>query len=227
MTLSVVIPAWNAADTLGETLESVAAQTRAPEEVIVVVDGATDGTEGIARAHPAVTHVLVQENAGAAAAINTGIAASAGTEVAVLDADDLWPPGSLAARLEALSPGVEAVLGRFDSFLCPSVPPEAAARLSWRAGEQAGFVFGAGLYRRAVLDRIGPFDATLRTGFFVEWFGRAEAAGLRLRHIPTLTLRRRVRPGTLSRRSAGESRIARDMLEIARRRIAARRGGDA
>lgn len=91
--VAVVIPAWNAAATIGAALESVAAQTRPPREVIVVDDGSTDDTAAIA-ARAGVT-VLRVPNGGAARARNLGIAAATSPWIAFLDADDTWVPDKL------------------------------------------------------------------------------------------------------------------------------------
>lgn len=93
--VSVVIPAFNAEATLGETLRSVAAQHYRPIEVLVVDDGSTDGTGKIAQAFFAGTglgRVISTSNSGVAAARNRGIAAARGEFVAPIDADDLWHP---------------------------------------------------------------------------------------------------------------------------------------
>ncbi len=91
--IAVVIPAWNAAATIGGALESVFAQTRPPREVIVVDDGSTDDTAAIAAAAGAT--VLRVANGGAARARNIGIAAAASPWIAFLDADDTWGPEKL------------------------------------------------------------------------------------------------------------------------------------
>jgi glycosyltransferase involved in cell wall biosynthesis len=90
MDISVVIPAYNAARYLGDALASVAAQTRAPVEVIVVDDGSTDATAEIAAA--AGARVIRQANGGASAARNAGVAIAHSPWIAFLDADDRWLP---------------------------------------------------------------------------------------------------------------------------------------
>jgi glycosyltransferase involved in cell wall biosynthesis len=99
--VSVVIPAYNAAAFLAETLASVFAQTLAPSEIIVVDDGSTDDTARVARELGAT--VISRPNGGISAARNTGVHAARGEYIALLDADDLWVPEKLEVQLAALS----------------------------------------------------------------------------------------------------------------------------
>jgi glycosyltransferase involved in cell wall biosynthesis len=99
--VSVVIPAYNATNFLAETLASVFAQTVPPAEIIVVDDGSTDDTAGIAR-DLGVT-VISRANGGISAARNTGVRAARSEYVALLDADDLWMPEKLEVQVAALA----------------------------------------------------------------------------------------------------------------------------
>jgi glycosyltransferase involved in cell wall biosynthesis len=103
MRVAVIVPAFQAAATLGGALSSVAAQTRMPEEVIVVDDGSSDDTVAVAKSWDAQLPltVLTQPNAGPSAARRAGIAAGASDTVALLDADDVWFPDHLEAMLGA------------------------------------------------------------------------------------------------------------------------------
>jgi hypothetical protein len=98
--VSVVIPAYNAARYLAQTLQSVSDQWSPPGEVIVVDDGSTDATAEIARSFGA--RVLSLTNAGPSAARNAGTRAANGEYIAFLDADDVWAPEKLALQLAAL-----------------------------------------------------------------------------------------------------------------------------
>ena len=103
--VSVIVPAYNAAATIGETLASALAQTHRNVEVLVVDDGSTDATADIVRSFVARdrrVRLLQQANAGVAAARNLAIAQSRGAYVAPLDADDLWHPQKIALQVEAL-----------------------------------------------------------------------------------------------------------------------------
>ncbi|GAB4137044.1 MAG: hypothetical protein Kow0040_23410 [Thermogutta sp.] len=110
-TVSVVIPAWNAARYLPETLRSVLSQTRPPEEIIVVDDGSTDDSAVVAERFGPTVRVLRQENRGESVARNRGIEAAHGDWIAFLDADDLWHPDKLAKQLAAVrsDPAVDCV----------------------------------------------------------------------------------------------------------------------
>lgn len=115
--LSVVVPTYNYGHLLGRVLDSVLNQLNDECELVVIDDGSTDGTpkllESIAAGHPSGFHWLRQDNAGAAAARNTGLRASRGSHVLFLDADDELLPGALAAICSAFrdEPGATVVIG--------------------------------------------------------------------------------------------------------------------
>ena len=98
MKVSVVIPAYNAERYLADALESVAAQTRQPEECLVVDDGSTDATATVARSFPFVRY-LQKANGGDASARNRGVEEAVGDVVAFLDSDDVWRPGKLEKQM--------------------------------------------------------------------------------------------------------------------------------
>lgn len=104
--VTAILPAYNAAATLHETLVSVREQTHAELEIIVVDDGSTDETRRIAERHAADdarVRVLSQANGGVANARNAGLAAASGAFVAPIDADDLWRPDKIARQFELMS----------------------------------------------------------------------------------------------------------------------------
>jgi len=104
VTYSVVIPAYNAERTLGSCLASVAAQTLAPLEVLVVDDRSEDGTAGVvcdwqarfAAAGIDCKYLAQPVNLGPSAARNRGMREASGVFVAFLDADDTWMEDKLA-----------------------------------------------------------------------------------------------------------------------------------
>src|SRR5438876_10325420 len=103
--VSIVIPAYNVAPYMNETLATVFAQTFDDFEVIVVNDGSPD-TEEFERAIQPYRERIVylqQENRGASAARNTGLRAARGELIAFLDADDLWLPNYLDEQMKFMS----------------------------------------------------------------------------------------------------------------------------
>ncbi len=99
-TVSVVIPAYNAEKYIGRAIDSVLAQTRQPDEIIVVDDGSTDNTADVIKSYGSRVHSIHQENGGASVARNTGIEAAKSEWIAFLDADDEWLPEKLAEQIE-------------------------------------------------------------------------------------------------------------------------------
>lgn len=88
--VSVVIPTYNNAQLLHETLDGVRAQSFQDFEIIVVDDGSTDNTEQIVRGYDANIRYVKQANQGPAAARNHGVALAQGEFIAFLDHDDIW-----------------------------------------------------------------------------------------------------------------------------------------
>lgn len=104
--VSVVIPAYNAAATIDETLRSVRSQTHRELEIVVVDDGSTDATVEIAAEHAAADGriaIVRQDNAGVAAARNAGWQHARSDLIAFVDADDLWAPAKVEKQLKALA----------------------------------------------------------------------------------------------------------------------------
>ena len=103
---SVIIPAYNCAHLIGETLESVFAQHFTDYEIIIVNDGSTDTTAGVISSYVSLSDknitVINQENKGEGGARNSGIFAARGRYLAFLDSDDLWYPWTLESYFKVL-----------------------------------------------------------------------------------------------------------------------------
>jgi glycosyltransferase involved in cell wall biosynthesis len=134
LSVSVVLPAYKAARTVGRALDSVFAQTRADDEVVVIDDGSPDDLAGALRPYADRVRLVRQDNGGAASARNRGIDCTSGDFVAFLDADDVWEPAKIQRQLDifARHPELGLVAARFWSQPPgkPPFPPSARA-LPW------------------------------------------------------------------------------------------------
>ncbi len=190
-TVSVIIPAYKAAEYIGETLNSVYAQTFTSIEVIVINDGSPDTEDlerELARFPPSLRYIK-QENQGAASARNTGLSAATGEFVAFLDADDLWLPNFLEEQVsfikrsnvdlvyaDALLVGKSPLAGRTFMQVQPSrgeVTPENLLAV------QVTILTSAVLVRRSLILKVGLFDAGIKRGHDFELWFRLAKAGAR------------------------------------------------
>ncbi len=185
-TISVIIPAWNRKHLIGETLQSICRQTRVPDEIIVIDDGSTDGTAAAARAACPTAKILSQENRGLPFTRNRGIATATGDLLCFLDSDDLWLPTKTERQLQTLREDCE-----LEMVFCHTQQfhDDDAARAG---APQPGFCAGTMMARRSAVDRVGPFDADIEVGEFIEWFSRAKARGVRYACLPDCLHRRRI-----------------------------------
>jgi glycosyltransferase involved in cell wall biosynthesis len=113
--ISAIIPAYNRAQFLGQTLDAIASQTEPPDEIIVVDDGSTDNTAAIVAAFPANIRYIRINNSGAPVARNVGAAQASGDWLWFCDSDDLWRPEYLARVRDLLDtqPQPKFVFGNF------------------------------------------------------------------------------------------------------------------
>ena len=109
-TVTVGITTYNQARFLDETLHTVFAQTRPPDEIVVVDDGSTDSTPELLRRYRGRVRVIRQANGGIARARNRAVLEATGEMVALLDGDDLWKPEKLERCLEVGSLEPTAVI---------------------------------------------------------------------------------------------------------------------
>jgi glycosyltransferase involved in cell wall biosynthesis len=188
-TVSVIMPAYNAARYLRPAVDSVLAQSMADLELLVVDDGSADGT--VATAHACAARdprvrVLQQENAGPGPARNLGFRAARGRFFAFLDSDDEWDATFLEEQIAVLRsrPDVDVVVGNARNRGGardgrPSRPLRGDGRLiplaEILADETSLFIMS--VFRREVIDAIGGFDPAMFTNEEYEMWIRAALAG--------------------------------------------------
>jgi glycosyltransferase involved in cell wall biosynthesis len=100
LSVSTIIPAYKAARTIGRALDSVFAQSRPPEEILVIDDGSPDDLSATLESYGSRIRLIQKPNGGVASARNRGIEDARGDLIAFLDADDSWEPTKLQHQVE-------------------------------------------------------------------------------------------------------------------------------
>jgi glycosyltransferase involved in cell wall biosynthesis len=168
--VSIVITCYNHGRFLGEAIESARAQTLSPIEIIVIDDGSTDDSFAVAAGFKDVK-CLTGGNQGLAAARNLGFNASTGPFLIFLDADDRLMPAAVEAGLSALAAHPECgfVSGHYAVIDSQGVqlhlqqtPCDAEADYGSLLRRNHIGMHAAVMYRRAVVERAGGFNASLR-----------------------------------------------------------------
>jgi GT2 family glycosyltransferase len=182
---SIVIPTYQAAETVADSIESALSQEHPAQEVIVVDDGSTDDLDPALQPFMGRIELVRKENGGGASALNAGAEAASGEFMAILDADDAYDPRRLAALagLACARPDLDLITtdARFlvggrevGSFLAENPFATDDQR---QAIFESCFVGGWPAIRRKRLQEIGGFDESLRTGYDWDCWIRLLLAG--------------------------------------------------
>ncbi len=212
--VSIVIPAYNVAPYISETLATVFAQTFTDFEVIIINDGSPDTEELELAIMPYLARIryLKQANRGASAARNTGLRAARGELIAFLDADDLWAPDYLAEQLrfireygcdlacaDALIFGVSADAGQsYMDSLMGTAPPEGRVTFLELVNADRSLITSGVVVRRDLVLEVGLFDESLRNAQDFDLWLRLARHGARLAYQRKVLLSYRSRPNSLS-----------------------------
>jgi glycosyltransferase involved in cell wall biosynthesis len=204
---TVVIPAYNARQTIGETIESVLQQTVPPERVIVVDDGSTDDTLRLALEFGDCVRALTQSNQGPGAAMSLGMRQIETPIIASVDADDLWLPEKMERQLDYLQAnpacaGVFAWMEHFGDCVSGTITQDGWSRTTM-------------VIRKSACETIGDVvDPPGMRGEMIDWIARAREAGFSLQMMPEVLAKRRVHAGSLSHRRSLE--LDRGYLHVVR-----------
>lgn len=221
--ITCIIPVYNGERFVGETVDSMLAQTYGPIEVVVVNDGSTDGTANILAQFGDRITVVNQENAGQAAARNHGIKVGKGDFFAFLDADDLWLPEKLQRQMDFLAarPDADLCTCMMENFWEAEMAEEAEQLRDTDHARPYLATWQGILARRQVFDRVGTLDTGVAFSDVREWLHRAKGMGVTVEHLDEVLVRRRIHANNLSR---GRGEHDPDLLlRLAERALARRR----
>lgn len=164
--LSVLVPAYDAAATIGEALESVLTQVPPPQEVVVSDDGSRDDLHGALHPFGDRVRLVRGPNAGVATARNRAAAVATGTLFGLLDADDVWLPGRAAALVGAAAARPDLTVITTDAVVVRDGVPDAASYYATRtfpvddqesAVLVSSFVLGTGAVRADAFRAVGGY----------------------------------------------------------------------
>lgn len=226
--VSVIVPLWNSAATIGATLESLRQQTLEDWEAIVIDDGSTDGGPALARRiadEDSRVRVISQANAGLSAARNAGLALTQGEFVHFLDADDSLPPDALASLVVAASKGDGASYGAFAWVEPSAASAPFVVEIPFRSMglnellEANRFPVHAQLIARSLIGA-ERFDESLHSAEDWDMWLRLAARGVRWAGVDTVVAHYHLTPGSMSRNDA---RMLDAMTLVARTAFAAAR----
>jgi GT2 family glycosyltransferase len=183
-TVSVIIPAYNAAPTIELTVRSALEQTHPPLEILVIDSGSTDDTAEIVRCIEGVT-LLQREKGSPGAARNDGARHARGRWLGLLDAGDWWAPDKLARQLAAPVADDVAVIHCLSDTSGPDIPAELAFAALW---ERNRVITSAALVRRDVFEQVGGMDDSLAESQDYHLWMRLAALGWRFALIPEVLI---------------------------------------
>lgn len=181
--ISVLIPAYNAADTLAAALESALTQTFPAHEILVIDDGSTDNTAEVARGFGERVRLLQQTNGGPGAARNRGAQAAVGDWFALLDADDTWLPNRLERQILLTRSERIGVIHALEHPGQELPPADLSFDLLWQKNRIGSIT---ALIRREAFVQVGGFDedrAIIGVEDYNLWL-RLAAAGWQFALVP-------------------------------------------
>ena len=190
MSISVIMPCYNAVAYLEEAIASVFEQGDCVTELIVIDDASTDQSVSLVEQieHPKIKLLKRSHNGGIALTRNQGIEASSGEVLAFLDADDIWSAECLALMHQRLTQH-QWCFGKIQHFYSPELVPKPTKPLP---SVQTGYFASSMLVRKTFFRQVGLFNPQLRVGEFIDWFDRARAIDPNPALIDDIVLKRRI-----------------------------------
>lgn len=204
--MTAALPVRDGERFLAEAIESVLAQTRPCDQVIVVDNGSSDASAEIASRYAPAVEVVSEPRPGIGPARNAALDAARGDFLAFLDADDLWVPEKTELQLAAFErdPGLGLVFGHMEQFHTPGIDADLAARLRIPQGPQPGLHVGTAMVSRAAWEAIGPWSEDVKVSDGLAWLLRSRSFGIREEMLPETLARRRVHGENHSLANQGE-----------------------
>jgi len=187
--ISIIIPVYNGARFIPDTLKNILEQTKPPLEIIVIDDGSVDGTGDIVKSTYPDIRYRFQDNQGPAAARNAGLKIARGNAIAFQDIDDLWPENKLELQATYLiqNPMVNIVLGQTQIYI-QKTNSTGEHNYDKYKNPWPSLSFGSALIRKSVFETVGVLDETLKFAEDVDWFLKAKEFGVNIQFLDETVL---------------------------------------
>ena len=209
MDVSIVIPAYNTAETIAETLASIQCQTMPNWEAIVVNDGSSDETKAVVKKiaeQDSRIRLVSQSNQGVSAARNTGISHAQYDWLGFLDADDWWAPEYLErmsaaltadSSLDAVHCGIKWITPDGNTLRDQYAPSE--TDLFPLLASRCCLLIHCCIFRKKLAEVVGGFDTSLSTAEDWDLWQRIARNGARFGGVKEILAFYRIQPNSLSR----------------------------
>jgi glycosyltransferase involved in cell wall biosynthesis len=222
--VSVILIVRNGERYLAEAIESVLAQDYRPLEILVVDGQSTDKTAEIAQNFPLVRYIY-QENIGSSNAYNIGINKALGEFISFISSDDKWMPTKLVKQVKYLieNPEYQYTISQTKFFLEPGYTLPPSLKPEFLEGGHAVRIMEVLLARKTLFNRIGKLNPDITFSNDVDWYSRAQDAGIKMAIIPEILLHKRVHSGSTT--LVNKETVKLELWSILKQSIARKREG--
>ena len=220
--VTVIIPAYNCAEYIGEAIDSVLQQKDVSTEILVIDDGSTDGTRAALADYADQIRYEYQENQGVSTARNRGIKLATGEYIVFLDADDVFLPGKLSKQVRCFERHPQLgmvhsgwqIVNQENVLIHEARPWEEAHKLDLKGWLFWKPVFpGALMFRRSWLEKVGGFDANFSQAEDVDLVLRLSQAGCKAKWIRESTVLYRQHGSNSSGNAVAQARGIHEVLQ--------------
>lgn len=223
--ISIIIPAYNMGEYVGQAVESILKGDFEDLEVIVIDDGSTDNTPDILASYVNPKHAdfdarvqyIYQENSGKASAVNRGLKMARGSYITILDADDEFTSHSLTARYPTNGQRPDMIIGGFEVFDRrgvlgtreePAVEDPKQLQRQLLLGYKTPFSLNTCLLSREIVEKVGMFDERLIRCQDIDYSLRCLQIAKEIQTVPATVYRYRKHRTSIKNRLRFRSKTA-------------------
>ncbi len=190
--ISIIMPVKDGEKYLKEALQGIQKQNM-NTEIIVINDGSSDNTEQIAKEFNCIV-ISKEKSEGPVKAKNDGLKIAKGDYIMFHDGDDIMNDNVLLKMYEELetNTSIYAVMAKVKDFISPDIPKEEKQKTLVKTEAYYGLFTGAILIKKEVFDKIGLFNESVTAGEIIDWQGKMDNFGLKIKKLELISTQRRL-----------------------------------